>query len=141
MKKRQDSRKKKAAETLRRCVRVCVEEIVESTPVDTGEARSNWRVTQAAVNEAQYPPFDPLPRRTDPDKYYERRNAAAAKAVCLASLAAITDDAIVNGVPIFVQNHIWQTHQLNVGKVLSKQQAPFFVEAAVKLSRGQIDGK
>lgn len=125
----------RVARRVKSMVASVTEDLINSTPVDTGEARSNWRVTVGEVVNVRHPPFYPLPHRTDPDKFYEPRNAAMAVELSNATVAAISEETILDGVPIYIQNHAPQTAWINKGTVLSAQQDPTFVEDAVKAGR------
>lgn len=133
--KRTAAANKRIVARFRKEVSTVMEELVESTAVDTGESRSNWRITGGAPNPAVYPPFARLPKGTDTSKFAERRNAMAAIILGKADLASITDEQILRGTPVYVQNHHWVTAALDNGTISSFQQPAGFVAVAIQSAR------
>lgn len=56
-------------------VREVVKRLARETPVDTGEARSNWILSLGAPSNDIRPAFAPKKKFTDPNKFRERANA------------------------------------------------------------------
>jgi len=106
-------------EVVRRVGLVAHRELVFSTPVDTGRARSNWVVDLVAPTEATFAPFAPG----------EQGSTGAANAQ--AALAA--GETVINrrepGQDLFLSNNLPYIGRLNEG--YSAQAPAGFVEAAL----------
>ncbi len=99
-------------------------EVVRSTPVDTGKARSNWLTSLGTSRTNEIPPYNPLPQGTNADKINETANAAGAidQAESVISKRKSEQD-------IHITNNVDYIGDLNAG---SSRQAPeAFVEKAV----------
>ncbi len=99
-------------------------EVVRSTPVDTGLARSNWIVSLNAPSLAKVAPHNPYPKFSGP-KVGETANADAAIQIGVGVISGFRSGAI------FIQNNLDYIAELNDG---SSNQAPaLFVQKAVKV--------
>jgi hypothetical protein len=109
--------------------------VVRGTPVDTGEARSNWIVTLGNPSFSVRPPFLAYPRSrpADPRKFDETANAEAA---IRAGVAVISGTK--TGQTIYIQNNVRHIRRLNDG--WSRQSPALFVQSAVKAGIRSLDG-
>lgn len=113
--------------------------LVLATPVDTGNARSNWRVGVGAPTRAEIEPYAPGKKLG----IGERANANAAIA---AGLARINSVRGVSGrgleTAIYINNNTPYIGNLPNGKGLndgySKQAPPGFIEAALLEARSVL---
>lgn len=106
-------------------------EVVMSTPVDTGRARSNWKVSVGGPDNSTSEAYNPLPKGRDSSKLNESGNAAAAMAQGAAAVASRRQ-----GQDVYIQNNLSYIKELNEG---SSQQAPAgFVEKAVQVAAAII---
>lgn len=113
--------------------------LVLATPVDTGNARSNWRVGIGAPTRAEIEPYSPGKKLG----IGERANANAAIA---AGLARINSVRGVSGrgleTAIYINNNTPYIGNLPNGKGLndgySKQAPPGFIEAALLEARSVL---
>lgn len=103
--------------------RAMLEEVIWATPVDTGRARSNWRVGVGSPNLGTRAPFAPGFKLG----LGESANAGAA----INSGSSIINSAPRN-VPLFISNNLPYINKLNAGS--SKQAPANFIERA--LARG-----
>lgn len=127
--------------TPRKATKVLVSELIRSTPVDEGTARSNWQVESGPGRTSVRPPYSP-------GKHLgisETRNAAAAIAAAFAKidgaptagqlrsfLAAGVAEA-AGGVSFYVSNPAPHIGALDAGH--SRQQEAGFVKRAVEAAR------
>jgi hypothetical protein len=95
------------------------EHVVLATPVDTGRARSNWRVNVGAPARAVIPPFFPGKGLG----LGERSNAEAAFAQARSAL-----NTFVPGKDVYISNNVHYINLLNQGT--SSQAARNFVQTA-----------
>lgn len=98
---------------------------VETTPVDTGEARSNWIVSVGAPDESVRPAYIPYPKYSGP-ALEETGNAAAAIAqggIALNGFDITAKDTV------YIQNNLPYIGKLNDG-TQSKQSANMLEQGA-----------
>lgn len=115
--------------------------LVEATPVDTGEARSNWRVGIGAAPTAVIPPYVPYPKGSKANGA-GRGEGANASAAISAGNARIDAVRGISGLglttAIIIANNSRQIGFLNAG---SSQQAPGgFIESATARARASLIG-
>jgi len=125
-----------ASRITRSAAKAALKAAIEATPVDTGEARSNWRVGAGAPPTAIIPPYSAYPKgsKANGAGRSERANAAAAYAAGRAKID------LIKGVPgvglktaIYVVNNSRQIGPLNSGR--SSQAPGGFIEAATAEAR------
>jgi hypothetical protein len=130
--------KVKAASTI-------VNDLIQSTPVDTGEAMSNWIVNPGEASTAIRAPFVPSPRgyvrrkknqphvwvhRVDPEAT-RQANLGPARAQAEVELAEIQP-----GEDIHITNNTPQIVPLNDGT--PSRTGLFFVDRSIELARGIV---
>lgn len=115
--------------TVRKTALAVDQAVVLSTPVDTGRARSNWRVSLGSRPRGVINPYSPgsgLGRG-------EQQNAQAAMAQAAAAVAQRRD-----GQDIYISNNVPYIGKLNDG---SSRQAPAgFVQQAVMAGVAAVKG-
>lgn len=104
--------------------------LIDATPVDTGQARSNWRVSLVNRTFAVIPPYAPgvnLGRG-------ERANARAALAAGIAEINKLRAGPSRRGAgsAVFITNNVPYIELLNSGS--SKQHPGGFVEGAALIA-------
>lgn len=102
-------------------------EVVLATPVDTGKARSNWKVGVGSPDYGVRSPYAPG-RHLGID---ESANAAAAISVGEATIQAAPDN-----LPLFISNDVEYIEKLNNG--WSKQAPANFIERAFARASGRL---
>lgn len=125
-----------ATRAVKTAAKASLRAVVEATPVDTGEARSNWRVGLGAQPTAVIPPYAPYPKGSKANGA-GRGESANARAAIAAGNARIDSVRGVSGVglttAIIIANNTRQIGFLNAGS--SKQAPGGFVEAAFASAR------
>lgn len=109
--------------------------VIDGTPVDTGEARSNWQVSLGAPVNSVIPAYTPYPKFSHGNGrgIAETANAAAAKAAARAVIVLRQP-----GQTVYLQNSVEHIQLLNAG---SSQQAPaMFVELGVAAGVRSLNG-
>jgi hypothetical protein len=119
----------KNANTAKRKAALVIDQVlVITTPVDTGQARSNWIVQNTTPSRKQQPAFNPG----------SGGSTAAQNADKALSEGRATIAQAVPGAPIWISNNLPYIQGLNEGNSL---QAPKgFVEKAVQQGVSAIDG-
>lgn len=110
-------------------------EVIDRTPVDTGEARSNWLPSLGVPIRGTIAPYTPYPKGSKGNGrgVGERANAQAAKLRVDGALKARQP-----GQTFIVQNNVEHIGLLNAG---SSAQAPaLFVELAVQAGVRTLNG-
>jgi hypothetical protein len=107
---------------LKEVVKAAHYEVVSSTPVDTGLARSNWIVSAGTPVSLVIPPYSPGSRLG----VAESQNAAAA----ISAGQEVIDGTSPNVTTYYVQNNVPYIGELNAGS--SKQAPALFVEKGVQ---------
>jgi hypothetical protein len=110
-------------------VRNVLKRLVRETPVDTGRARSNWLLSLGSPTGAFISPHSPIPKRKDPRKKRERRNANTAISAGESIVLSFTPGDKESQV-LWISNNTPYISDLNSGT--SVQAAQGFVEDAVK---------
>lgn len=111
------------------------QEVVVSTPVDTGRARSNWYATLGAPFEGELEPYFPYPSKTDPSKKGEGANAGAAIQQAQYAVFGRQD-----GQAVYITNNTPYIGKLNSEETRSSQAPPGFVQEAIKAGIRSLDG-
>lgn len=109
--------------------------LIDSTPVDTGEARSNWIVSLGVPIRGTIAPYVPYPKfsKGNGQGIAETANAERAKARAEGPLKAVRP-----GQSLVIQNNVEYIGLLNAG---SSTQAPaLFVEMAVAAGIRSLSG-
>lgn len=109
--------------------------VIDGTPVDTGEARSNWLPSLGVPIRGTIAPYTPYPKysRGNGRGIGETANASAAKARVEGALKARQP-----GQTFIIQNNVEHIGELNRG---SSTQAPgLFVELAVQAGVRTLNG-
>lgn len=109
--------------------------VIDGTPVDTGEARSNWIVSIGVPVRGTVAPYTPYPKfsRGNGRGIAETANAAAAK-----SRAEGAFRAKQPGQRLIIQNNVDHIGLLNSGT--STQAPALFVELAVQAGIRTLNG-
>lgn len=110
--------------------------VIDRTPVDTGEARSNWLPSLGVPIRGTIEPYSPYPKfsKANGQGAAETANAAPAKQRLRGAVAARQP-----GQSIIIQNNVDHITELNRG---SSAQAPrLFVETAVQEGIRTLNGK
>ncbi len=102
-------------------------EVVLATPVDTGKARSNWRVGNGSPASGTVPPHSPGRRLGIGE-------SANADATIATGQSAIQDSN--PNLPIYITNNVGYIADLNDGG--STQAGPRFVERAFERARVRV---
>lgn len=113
--------------------------LVNATPVDTGQARSNWRVGVGAAPTAVISPYSPYPKGSKGNGagVGERANASAAIAVGTSRINSVRGTSFVGlTTAIIIANNTRQIGRLNDGS--SKQAPGGFVQRAFAEARQSI---
>lgn len=117
--------------------------LVAATPVDTGRARSNWRVGIGAPTRAEIEPYSPGKKLG----INERANASATIAAGLARIDSVRGVSGRGGglkTAIYINNNTPYIGNLPNGKGLndgySKQAPPGFIELALMEARSVLSG-
>lgn len=129
-----------ATELTRQVSKRTLRALVLATPVDTGEARSNWRVGIGAPATAVIPPYSPYPKgsKANGQGTGEGANASAAIAAGNARINGVRGTSGGLKTAIFITNNTRQIDFLNSG---SSQQAPAgFVQVAAAEARAALAG-
>ena len=114
------------AKVIRDCSGAVVEEVVRATPVDTGEARSNWIASIGAPTDETRPPFAPGHKLGLEETENADRAIEEAKKV-LSGVKRSND-------VVYIQNNLPYIEVLNGGS--SEQAPPLFIETAVDRAVG-----
>jgi hypothetical protein len=113
-------------EAKKSCARAVLSEVVRDTPVDTGEARSNWQVSVGGDITSIVPPYVPYPKFSHGNGQGTAETANAAAAI---SVGDANIDSTQPGQDIFISNNVDHIGLLNEG---SSRQAPAaFVQSGV----------
>jgi len=130
-----------ASRAVRSSAKGALRGVIDATPVDTGEARSNWRVGVGAAPTAVIEPYSRYPKgsKANGAGRGERANAGAAYSVGASRIDSVRG---VSGVglktAIFIVNNTRQIGFLNAG---SSSQAPGgFIQAAFSGARESLRG-
>lgn len=109
--------------------------VVDATPVDTAEARSNWLVSLSVPIRGTIEPYSPYPKFSQAlgQGRGETANAAAAKARAVAIINARRP-----GQTVVIQNNTDHIEELNRGS--SKQAPAMFVEDGVRAGIRALNG-
>jgi hypothetical protein len=116
--------------------RAAIGAVIDGTPVDTGEARSNWIVSLGIPLRGTIAPYRAYPKfsKGAGQGRGETANAAGAKARAQGPI-----NAAQPGQTIIIQNNVDHIRLLNAG---SSQQAPaLFVQEGVKAGIRTLNGK
>lgn len=109
--------------------------VIDRTPVDTGEARSNWLPSLGVPIRGTIAPYTPYPKYSHGNGRGtgETANASAAKARVDGALKARQP-----GQTFIIQNNVDHIGELNSGS--SKQAPALFVELAVQAGVRTLNG-
>lgn len=118
-----------AAKYVRASAIVIDREVVMTTPVDTGRARSNWLVSLGSPKSGTREPYAPG----------DSGNSGPANAALQMQDAAATIGQYRIGQTIFITNNLPYIQRLNDG--WSAQAPAGFVEQAVQAGRDYLRGK
>lgn len=107
--------------------------LVLATPVDTGRARSNWIVSLGVGTSRTRMPFAPIKPGTDPSKFSETANTAAA----LADAKGVIEKR-KEGQDIYISNNLEYIGELNRGT--SPQAQPNYIGDGVRAAVEALGG-
>lgn len=109
--------------------------VIDNTPVDTGEARSNWLLSLGQPMRGTIAPYQPYPKgsKGGGSGIGESANAAGAKA-----RANQVINARQPGQTLFIQNNVPYIGELNDGH--SRQAPRLFVDVAVLTGIRSLNG-
>lgn len=111
-------------DTVKRCALAIDQTVVLATPVDTGRARSNWRVSLGEPIRTVIEPYSPLTGGSDPSKIGENSNATAALAQGREVISRRKPEQ-----EIYISNNVNYIERLNAG--WSAQAEAGFVQQAI----------
>lgn len=111
-------------DTVKWCALAIDQTVVLATPVDTGRARSNWRVSLGEPIRTVIEPYSPLASGNDPSKIGENSNAAAALAQGREVISRRKPEQ-----EIYISNNVNYIERLNAG--WSAQAEAGFVQQAI----------
>jgi len=130
-----------ANERSKQVVQAVIEDLVMSTPVDTGSALSNWIVSLGEPATDIIPPYSPSPKGRTVNGVWTHSadpsltRAANAPQVIEAAIQIL--QAKQAGVPIYISNNVTYIGYLNEG---SSSQAPGgFVDRAMVIAQEIVD--
>lgn len=131
-----------AAKTTREFFRVAAHDIIEHTPVDTGESRSNWILGRSNAPHhprapyVAYSPMTLVERQSGEPKirFAETANADAAKLQIDAVLAELTPKEVTGGVELTLSGTDI-SEALDSGDIYSRQQPRGFVDRALQKAK------
>lgn len=109
--------------------------LIDGTPVDTGEARSNWIISLGVPIRGTIAPYTPYPKYSQANGrgLSETANAAGAKARAEGAIKARQP-----GQKLIIQNNVDHIEELNAG---SSRQAPaLFVDLAINAGITSLNG-
>lgn len=119
---------KRADEHFRAMVRAISEEVITSTPVDTGLARSNWSLSSSSPTASQRSPYSPGKNLG----ILERSNAQGAIRQVIATLAARARwVGNLHSVSLWLRNPVSYMYKLNE-KGSSPQAPKGFIQRAIE---------
>lgn len=122
-----------AVNLVKRTARASLQYLVESTPVDTGQARSNWRVSLVNRTFSVIPPYVPGRHLG----IGERGNASAAIAAGNAEISKLRAGPKSGaGSAVFITNNTSYIEKLNNG--WSDQHPGGFIEGAALIAQKEI---
>ncbi|MCC6425646.1 MAG: hypothetical protein IT435_02375 [Phycisphaerales bacterium] len=109
--------------------------LIDGTPVDTGEARSNWLISLGVPLRGTIAPYTPYPKFSQANGRgrNETANANAARQRAMSAIAARQP-----GQTLFIQNNVEYIGELNRGT--SRQAPALFVEASVLVGISTLNG-
>lgn len=130
-----------ASELTRRMAKQSLRALVTNTRVDTGEARSNWRVGAGSPPTAIIKPYNPYPKgsKANGQGMAENANLAAALSVGFAKIDSIKGKAGIGlTTAIYIVNNTPQAYFMSAG---GANLAPSnFVEQATAAARSALRG-
>lgn len=115
--------------------RAVAHRVIDGTPVDTGEARSNWLVSLGVPIRGTIAPYTPYPKHSKAlgRGTSETANAAGAKARADGAI-----NARQPGQKLIIQNNTEHIEDLNRGS--SKQAPALFVDLAIAAGINALNG-
>lgn len=119
--------------------KAALRDLVWGTPVDTGEARSNWRVGIGGVPTAAIPPYHPYPKgsKANGQGMGESANASAAISAGIAKINSVRGISFVGlTTSIHIVNNAPHIGLLNSGS--SNQSPGGFAQSASARARQEL---
>lgn len=116
---------------VKRAIKAALKAVVRATPVDTGEARSNWRVGVGAPTRGVIPPYAPGKKLG----LSETGNASAAIAAGIARINTVKNTGFLK-TALYLSNHTRHISILNTGH--SGQASEGFIERAFAAAKLEI---